>query len=143
MEEDLAISISKKYIGDLVTSDDQDRSDFEVDVKRIDNLTILVSFKMDQTETSFRAQLSSQKEGTLFRVHEKVSQDHILSGVSGFLYGKPSIHGGFLHNLDSLYFHVCKTYFDKSQKEFYFLGKEQDQSNALRPEVMFSQLSSC
>lgn len=142
MEEDLAIAISKTYIGDMVTSDDQDQAEFEVEIKRINNLTISIRFKIEHVETSFRALLSKQKEGILFRIQEKVSQDHMLTGVSGFLYAKPSIHGGFLSDLNGLYFHVSKTYFDKTRMEYYFLGKEKKQARSLQPEVVFSQLGS-
>lgn len=142
MEEDLALLISKKYVGDLVTSNDQDQADFVIDVKRINSLIVLIQFKLEGQVVSFRALLSRQKEGILFRVQEKISGDHLLKGVSGFLYGKPNIHGGFLDQLNGFYFHVSKSYFDQNEEDMYFLGKTYRHNSDGKPEMVLSQLTS-
>ena len=68
--------------------------------------------------------VSEQNEGTLLLVQEKVADSYILSGVSGFLYKKPNVHGGFVNRLNSFYFHVMLEYFNGEQAELYFFGKE-------------------
>ncbi len=141
MEEDLALLISKQYIGDLVTSDDQDQTDFVIDVKRINSLIVLIQFKLEGQEVSFRALLSRQKEGILFRVQEKISGDYLLKGVSGFLYGKPSIHGGFLDRLNGFYFHIAKSYFNQEEDDMYFLGKTYRHNSQTKPDAVLSQLT--
>ncbi len=134
MEEDLALLISKKYQGDLVTSNNQDQTDFIVDVKRINSLIVLIQFKFDGKEVSFRAMLSRQKEGILFRVQEKILGDHMVKGVSGFLYGKPNIHGGYLDQLNGFYFHISRAFFDFKLEDMYFLGKTYRHSNGTQSE---------
>jgi len=139
MEEDLALLISRTYIGDLVTSDNQDQADFVIDVKRINRLIVLVQFKNDDQEISFRAMLSRQKEGILLRIQEKICGDHLVRGLSGFLYGKPNIHGGFLHHLNGFYFHIEQSYFKQRQKDLYFLGKPQRHDAEPIPGVVLSK----
>lgn len=141
MEEDLALLISKKYIGDLVTSDDQDQANFVVDVKRITSLIVLIQFKYEGQVISFRAMLSRQKEGILFRIQEKISEDHLLKGVSGFLYGKPTIHGGFLKQLNGFYFHLGQSFFNQEEKDMYFLGKTYRHSSQPEAKVVLSELT--
>ncbi|MDW3197186.1 MAG: hypothetical protein R8G66_32715 [Cytophagales bacterium] len=141
MEEDLALLISKTYIGDLVTSDNNDQANFVIDVKRINSLIVLIQFKYQNQVVSFRAMLSRQKEGILFRIQEKISGDHLLKGVSGFLYGKPNIHGGFINQLNGFYFHVGQSYFDHEDKDMYFLGKTYRRNVESKQEVVLSQLT--
>ncbi len=142
MEEDLALLISRKYIGDLVTSDNQDMTDFVITVKRINSLMVLVQFIYKGQGISFRAMLSRQKEGILLRVQEKIVGDHILKGVSGFLYGKPTIHGGFLDQLNGFYFHISKYFLNSEEKDIYFLGKTYRHDIQHEPKVILSQLTS-
>ena len=141
MEEDLALLISKSYIGDLVTSDNNDQNNFVIDVKRINNLIVLIQFKFEGQVISFRAMLSRQKEGILFRIQEKISGDHLLKGVTGFLYGKPNIHGGFINQLNGFYFHIAQSYFDQTEKDMYFLGKTYRRNTEAQSEVVLSQLT--
>ena len=96
-----------------------------VQVKKLNNLLVKVFFKVNDQEINFRAMVSEQKEGTLLLVQEKVAENYILSGVSGFLYKKPNIHGGYLDQLKSFYFHVVLDFFNGEQLELYFLGKEE------------------
>lgn len=141
MEENLALLISKSYIGDLVTSDNNDKSNFVIDVKRINSLIVLIQFKYKEQTISFRAMLSRQKEGILLRVQERIFDDHLLKGVTGFLYGKPCIHGGFINHLNGFYFHISQSYFDREEKDMYFLGKTYRRNVEPKPAVVLSKLS--
>ncbi len=131
MEKDLASALSKRYSGEIVTSKDKHSKAKLVEVKRLNNLLVKVLFELDGEETSFRAMLSEQREGTLMLVQEKVSDQYILSGVSGFLYMKPNVHGGYVNRLNGFYFHIMVDYFNGTHQEVYFYGKEDE--NGLKP----------
>ncbi len=124
MEKDLASVLSKTYQGDMVSSSDDQPAITDVQVKRLNNLLVKVIFKLEGREINFRAMVSEQNEGTLLLVQEKVAENFILSGVSGFLYKKPNVHGGYVNRLNSFYFHIMLDYFNGEQMELYFFGKE-------------------
>jgi len=124
MEKDIAAILSKTYEGDLVSSYSEDPKITNIQVKRLNNLLVKVCFSYNGVDVDFRAMVSEQNEGTLLLVQEKVADSYILSGVSGFLYKKPNVHGGFVNRLNSFYFHVMLEYFNGEQAELYFFGKE-------------------
>lgn len=124
MEKDVASILSKSYEGDLVSSRSENPDITNVRVKRLNNLLVKVFFSFNGVEIDFRAMVSQQNEGTLLLVQEKVANNYILSGISGFLYKKPNVHGGFVKRLNSFYFHVMLDYFNGEQAELYFFGKE-------------------
>ncbi|MEM9326480.1 MAG: hypothetical protein AAGA85_12525 [Bacteroidota bacterium] len=131
MEKDLASALSKRYSGEMVTSNQKDAQSTVVEVKRLNNLLVKVFFELDGQEMSFRAMLSEQREGILMLVQEKISDQNILSGVSGFLYLKPNVHGGYVHRLHGFYFHVMLDYFNGVSQEVYFYGKEEEDDSGV------------
>lgn len=126
MEKDLALPLCKKYIGDLAVSEEPNSHPSSITIKKLNKLLVKVIFNHDSEEYSFRAMLSDQKEGVLMNLQEKVVDDFIMTGLSGFLPLKPNVHGGFIHRLSGLYFHVKLDYFKGETREFYFFGKPAD-----------------
>ncbi len=135
MEKDVASLLSKAYHGDMVSSSDETPRITNVQVKRLNNLLVKVIFDLDGKETNFRAMVSEQNEGTLLLVQEKVSESFIISGVSGFLYKKPNVHGGYVERLNSFYFHIMLDYFNGEQVELYFFGKEDSSRTSSRMDL--------
>ena len=141
MKEDLALLVSKTYLGDLVTSNDPDPSDFAVDVKRINSLTVLIRFRYEGEIVSFRAMLSRQGESIFFRVHEKISGNHLFKGFGGFLNGKPGIDGGIMNQLNGFYFHMAQSDINEEETHMYFLSKTHRHISQPPPEADVSQLT--
>lgn len=124
MDVDLGQKIEGMYAGDLVSSDEKKTKECTVQVKRLSKKLIKLDFLMKGDMYSFRGMLSEHEEGTLMIAQEKISDDYILSGVSGFLYKKPNVHGGFVKQLNSFYFHVILDHFNGDHQEVYFLGQK-------------------
>jgi hypothetical protein len=124
MEGHLSELLAYRYEGDLVTSEDQ-KVHSVVTVEALTDKFVKVSFKIGNGNYSFRGILSEEEEGILMRVQDVVTEHSIISGVKGFLFQKPHIHGGYINKLRSFYFHIYIDFFYGSFQEFYFLGKRQ------------------
>lgn len=123
MKEDLAHQLKGTYEGDFVSSLSDDVTSLTVSVTRLSDLLVKVSFVYHGIPVIFRAMLSEHKEGTLMLIQERITENYILNGVNGFLYRKKNVHGGFVSNLESFYFHLRFDLFESKQQEFYFIGK--------------------
>lgn len=124
MSRNISKRLSQVFIGSLVHSDNLNVRETTVSVTALNDLLVKISFDLDGEEVVFRAMLSEQKEGVLMLIQDRVTDDYILSGQSGFLYRKPNIHGGFLNMLNSFYFHLKIEYYRGVKREIYFLGKD-------------------
>ena len=146
MDIDLGQRIEGVYGGDIVSSDDKKTHHCSVYVKRLSPLLIKVDFRIKDNLYSFRGMLSDHEEGILMIAQEKISDEYILSGVSGFLYRRPNVHGGYVKQLNSFYFHVILDRFNGDHQEVYFLGQKSgevqsdDESN--KGKLLQSTLSS-
>lgn len=125
MERNIATYLSSHYHGNMVYNTSHAEISAVVEVFRLNNILIKVKFEMEGSEYAFRAMLSEQDEGVLMMVEDRVTKGYIISGLSGFLYKKPNIHGGLISKLNSFYFHVQVQCYDGSTTEIYFLGKEE------------------
>lgn len=125
MESNIATHLSKQYYGNLAYTSSLKVGYAEVDVIPLNNILVKVKFAIGNQDYAFRAMLSEQEEGVLLIVEERVTQEYILSGLSGFLYKKPNVHGGLISKLNSFYFHVQVQHYDGDLIEVYFLGKEE------------------
>jgi hypothetical protein len=125
MEQNLASKLSGKYLGNMVYSASRKVVRTYVEVVRLNHIIVKVLFSLEGREFVFRAMLSEQEEGLLMIIQDRVTKDHILSGVSGFLYQKPNVHGGYIHKLNSFYFHIRVKGFEGDFTEVYFMGKEE------------------
>lgn len=126
MESDISSKLSETYFGNLVYNGSHSIVNTEVKVVRLNNILVKVHFKLDGVQYTFRAVLSDQDEGLLMIIQNRVEQNHMLEGVSGFLKDKPNIHGGLISRLNSFYFHLRVQSFNGTQQEIYFLGKTPD-----------------
>lgn len=132
MELNVASKVSGEYSGNLIYSKSSLVSRVEVAVQRLNDILVKVSFILKGQEYFFRAMISEQNEGHLMIIQDRVTDEYILSGVSGFLNNKPNIHGGLLSTLDSFYFHIAVKDFAGETSEFYFMGKERFAFNRLQ-----------
>ncbi len=123
MNIDLGHKIEGTYIGDIVSSDEKKTHECTVQVKRLSELLIKVDFQLKDDKYSFRGMLTNHEEGILMIAQEKISDQYILGGVNGFLYKKPNVHGGFVNQLNSFYFHIILDRFNGEHQEVYFLGQ--------------------
>lgn len=141
MEKDLAEELAAQYEGNLVFSLSRAIHKVKVDVERLNNLLVKVTFNLQGQEYMFRAMLSEQEEGTLMLIQDRVSRDYIITGMSGFMYQKPNVHGGFVKRLGSFYFHLTIDSFHGESKEVYFMGKESNEVNLRMERRSFLQAS--
>lgn len=118
--------LSQTFIGSLVHSENTHVIETSVSIIPLNNLLVKVSFQLEEQEIMFRAMLSNQREGVLMLIQDRVTDKYILSGQSGFMYKKPNIHGGFVNQLNSFYFHLRIEYYRGKKVEVYFLGKDAD-----------------
>ena len=138
-ELNLAIGIEGTYHGDIVSSDRKQVEECSISVKSLNKVLVKVDFTLGEEIYSFRGMLSDQEEGVLMIIQEKVSDDFIISGVSGFLYQKPNVHGGFINQLNSFYFHIILDRFDGKHQEIYYLGQRPGESkpgNKLKKDLL-------
>lgn len=126
MEVNLASRLSGNYKGNLIYTSSRKVGHAEVLVERLNHIVVKVHFYLNGVHYSFRGVLSEQEEGLLMIVEDKVTYDYVLKGVNGFVYQKPNVHGGFIDNLDSFYFHIAIRYFSGPEHEVYFMGKTDD-----------------
>ena len=118
----LTSQIANNYTGTLISSGSRDAR-VNVKVEPLSNLLVKITFSDNRRTYKFRAMLSERDEGFLMTVQNRVTDHYILSGKSGFLYKKNTVHGGYLHALGSFYFHVVVERFSGKREEFYFIGK--------------------
>ncbi|MFY0689451.1 MAG: hypothetical protein JXQ90_19935 [Cyclobacteriaceae bacterium] len=123
-EINLAEEIVSLYRGDLVTSDSNRTAEVEVELFRLNNLTVNVVLRYYGQTISFKASLIEATEGVMFRVQDKIANNYMLSGESGFLYDRPNIHGGFIDRMDGLFFHISLRHFKGQLEELCFFGKK-------------------
>lgn len=117
--------LSQYYSGNVVMSDSDSVLAEQVKIELLNDLVVKVSFALDDKHFIFRAVVKNQDEGALILIQKRVTKDYILSGQSGFLHSNQSVHGGYLLNLDAFYFHLTIQFFDGTEKEVYFLGKNE------------------
>ncbi|MFT4833503.1 MAG: hypothetical protein ACI83W_002302 [Marinoscillum sp.] len=119
MELDLTTELAGTYRGKFISTSATVKG--AVTVIRKDNLSIQVSYENAALAHAFEVQISDQKEGRLFRIPSQQLRDFVIAGISGFINQKPNVHGGFINDLSSLYFHVHVI--DKSgSREIFFMG---------------------
>ena len=123
MEANITSQLVRSYTGNLVLSNSKRIEQSKIYVEPLNKLLVKVSFEVEGEEFMFRAMLSEQEEGLLMIIQDRVTQDYIISGVSGFLHKKPNIHGGFLKHKNSFYFHINLEDYKNSNKEIFFMGK--------------------
>jgi hypothetical protein len=123
MEKSYSNQISENYSGSLVQTGKSKIYTKSIEIERLNDILVKIAVDMDFGKVVFRAMLSEQEEGILMHIQNRVTKDYILKGQSGFLYKKSNVHGGYLKNLDSFYFHVNLSFFNNVNKEIYFLGK--------------------
>ncbi len=140
----LAQKIEGTYNGDVVSSDSKQVIETAIEVKKLSEVLVKVDFSLAETDYSFRGMLTEQKEGTLMIVQEKVGDEFILSGVSGFIYKKPNVHGGFVNQLNSFFFHIILDTFSGGHKEVYFLGQKptEKRDDKVRADQLFQTVFS-
>lgn len=126
MESNIATHLASHYHGSLAYTTCQKVIGTVVEVMRLNNILVKVKFEMNGTEYAFRATLSEQEEGVLMMVEDRITKGYMISGLSGFLYQKPNVHGGLISKLNSFYFHVQVQCYDGTIIEIYFLGKEEE-----------------
>lgn len=124
MKMNLASKVASKYMGTIVQSDSQRMEHLEIEVNPLNDLLIKVKFKLNGSDIMFRAVLSEQEEDLHILIQDRITSGYILSGLSGFLYDKAQVHGGFLSKLNSFYFHIFLEYFNGTGHEIYFLGEK-------------------
>ena len=122
-EENLAAKIGSTYKGELVTSKSKSTQQIEVEVKRVNNLHVNIDFTYMGQNLSFKGYLIENDEGILMMVQEKIMNYYVLNGMSGFMYEKPNIHGGYIERLGGFYFHIQLSHFTRDYEEFYFFGQ--------------------
>jgi hypothetical protein len=123
-KESSKIAIAPSYSGNLVMSDNESILAENVNIEHLNDLLVKVNFKMGEEVVVFRAIVKEQDQGSLMLIQNRVTKDYILNGQSGFLHKDRSVHGGFLHDIESFYFHVNIHFFNGRRKEIYFLGKD-------------------
>ncbi|MEQ8471700.1 MAG: hypothetical protein RIC35_10965 [Marinoscillum sp.] len=124
MESNITSKLSETYNGNLVYNGSRSIINTEVGVTRLNNILVKVQFELDEVNYTFRALVSDQQEGCLMIIQDRVTQNHILKGVSGFINDKPNIHGGLISRLNSFYFHIHIQNFNGDQEDIYFIGKD-------------------
>lgn len=134
MEINLATQISRRYKGNLVYSSSRKVARVFVDVSRLNHILVKVSFELNGQKYTFRGMLSEQEEGQLMIIQDRVTEQYILTGVSGFVYMKPNIHGGYINKLGAFYFHINVKDFQNEESEIYFMGKETEAFDQLEQE---------
>lgn len=134
MEGKLSSRLAPKYYGNLVYSSSRKVIHSEIEVASLTDLLVKVRFELEGQEYVFRSVLSHQEDGILMVIQNRVTKSYMLSGISGFLHHKPSIHGGFVPRLNSFYFHVKIAFFEGTHNEVFFLGREKDSYLQLRGE---------
>ncbi len=117
--------LAKCYLGNVVMSDSDVVLAESVGIERLNDLVVKVSFHLSSEKFVFRAVVKEQDEGALMLIQKRVTKEYILNGQTGFLYNNKSVHGGYLTDLDSFYFHLKIQFFDGKYREVYFLGKDE------------------
>lgn len=126
MKIDLASKIASKYMGSIVHSDSDRVEHSKIEVNPLNDLLIKVNFELNGSDIMFRAVLSEQEDDLHILIQDRITSGYILTGLSGFLYDKPEVHGGFLSQLNSFYFHIFLECFDGTGHEIYFLGEKEE-----------------
>lgn len=117
--------LAQAYLGNVVISGSDTILAERVQIELLNDLVIKISFDLGKDQFIFRAVLQKKDEGILFLIQKRVTKKYILNGRSGFLHSNKGVHGGYLLNLDAFYFHITIQFFDGTQKEVYFLGKDE------------------
>ncbi len=119
MEFDLTSDLAGTYYGKFISTNATVKG--TVLVVRKDDISIQISYVNATVAHIFDVQISDQQEGRLFSVPSQQLKDFFISGISGFINQKPNVHGGFINDLTSLYFHV--RVLDKiGPREIFFMG---------------------
>ncbi|MFY0601854.1 MAG: hypothetical protein JXR03_19425 [Cyclobacteriaceae bacterium] len=124
MDSNYAALLSASFKGNLIESGGANIEETIVQIERLNNILIKVSFELDFGKIVFRALVSKHKEGLMLFVQNRIAGGHILSGQSGFLNEKPHVHGGYNEKLDSIYFNIKIASFSGSTRECYFIGEK-------------------
>jgi hypothetical protein len=119
----LSSKLATHFIGDLVVSYAKGHVEVPVQIRSLSDILIKVSFTYKDQLISMRAILSEESNDVHMVIQEKVTEQYILNGVSGFLCQKPNIHGGYIDQLKGMYFHILLNHFSGPYQEFYFFGK--------------------
>jgi len=112
------------YHGSMVYSGTEEIIEQKIRVEMLTDILVKVSFETEIGTVVFRAIASNHQEGNLLFIQNRVTGEYILQGVSGFVYKKPNVHGGFVDKLDSFYFHLRMDFFSGTTREYYFVGQE-------------------
>ncbi|MEP4535411.1 MAG: hypothetical protein ABJ004_20105 [Cyclobacteriaceae bacterium] len=112
------------YNGSMVYSGTEEILEQKIRVEMLTDILVKVSFETEIGTVVFRALASAHDEGNLLYIQNRVTGEYILQGVSGFVYKKTNVHGGFVNNLNSFYFHLRMDFFSGTTREYYFVGEE-------------------
>lgn len=124
MKEKTLKHFAHTYRGSMVYSGTEEILEQNIRVEMLTDILVKVSFETEIGTVVFRALASDHDEGNLLYIQNRVTGEYILQGVSGFVYKKPNVHGGFVNNLNSFYFHLRMDFFNGTTHEYYFVGQE-------------------
>ncbi|MEO9476366.1 MAG: hypothetical protein ABJG41_12555 [Cyclobacteriaceae bacterium] len=124
MEEKISKQFAHAYHGSMVYSGTEEIQEQKIRVEMLTDILVKVSFETEIGTVVFRAIVSDHDEGNLLFIQNRVTGEYIIQGVSGFVYKKPNVHGGFVKNLNSFYFHLRMDFFNGTTREYYFVGQE-------------------